>query len=31
MSKIAWYKVIVERLYLIDNSLGMGHRDEVPI
>ncbi len=29
MRKIAWYKVIPERLYFIDNSLGLGHRDEV--
>ncbi len=29
MSKIAWYKVIPARLYFIDNSLGLGHRDEV--
>lgn len=29
MSKIAWYKVVPERLYFIDNSLGLGHRDEV--
>ena len=31
MSKIAWYKVVPERLYFIDNSLGLGHRDEVPL
>lgn len=31
MSKIAWYKVTPERLYFIDNSLGLGHRDEVPL
>jgi uncharacterized protein YhbP (UPF0306 family) len=31
MSKIAWYKVVPKRLYLIDNSLGLGHRDEVPL
>ncbi len=29
MSKIAWYKVVPERLYFIDNSLGLGRRDEV--
>lgn len=29
MSKIGWYKVVPERLYFIDNSLGLGHRDEV--
>lgn len=31
MSKIGWYKVQPKRLYFIDNSLGLGHRDEVPI
>jgi len=31
MSKVAWYKVVPERFYLIDNSLGLGHRDEVPL
>lgn len=31
MSKIAWYKVVPERLYFIDNSLGLGHRDEVTL
>ncbi len=30
MNSIAWYKVIPDRFYLIDNSLGLGHRDEVP-
>ncbi|MFQ5611612.1 MAG: pyridoxamine 5'-phosphate oxidase family protein [Anaerolineae bacterium] len=31
MRKIAWYKIVPERLYFIDNSLGLGHRDEVPL
>ena len=31
MSRIAWYKITPDRLYLIDNSLGFGHRDEVPL
>ena len=31
MSKIGWYKVLPERLYMIDNSLGLGHRDQVPV
>jgi uncharacterized protein YhbP (UPF0306 family) len=31
MSRIAWYKIVPERLYFIDNSLGLGHRDEVPL
>jgi hypothetical protein len=31
MSRIAWYKVTPSRLYFIDNALGLGHRDEVPL
>jgi uncharacterized protein YhbP (UPF0306 family) len=31
MSKVAWYRLVPERLYFIDNSLGLGHRDEVPL
>lgn len=31
MSRIAWYKVVPTRLYFIDNSLGLGHRDGVPL
>lgn len=31
MSQVAWYKVLPTRLYFIDNSLGFGHRDEVPL
>ncbi len=31
MRKIAWYKVVPKRLYFIDNSLGLGHRDEVSL
>ncbi len=30
MSRIVWYKVVPTRLYFIDNTLGLGHRDEVP-
>ena len=29
LSRICWYKVIPQRLYFIDNSLGLGHREEV--
>ena len=31
MSKIGWYKIVPEKMYFIDNSLGLGHRDEVRI
>jgi uncharacterized protein YhbP (UPF0306 family) len=29
MNKIGWYKIVPARLYFIDNSLGLGHRDLV--
>jgi len=29
MARVEWYKVTPSRLYLIDNSRGLGHRDEV--
>jgi uncharacterized protein YhbP (UPF0306 family) len=31
MTHIAWYKLTPTRLYFIDNSLGLGHRDEIPL
>lgn len=31
MSRIIWYRLTPRRLYFIDNSLGLGHRDEVPL
>jgi hypothetical protein len=31
MSRIVWYRVLPARLFFIDNSLGLGHRDEVPL
>ena len=31
MNEIAWYKLTPDRFYLIDNSLGLGHRDGVPL
>ena len=31
MSRIVWYKVVPTRMYFIDNTLGLGHRDEVPL
>lgn len=30
MSGVKWYRLAVESLYFIDNSLGFGHRDQVP-
>jgi uncharacterized protein YhbP (UPF0306 family) len=29
LAKVRWYKVVPQRLYFIDNSAGLGHRDEV--
>jgi len=29
MAKVRWYKVVPHSVYFIDNSLGLGHRDEV--
>ncbi|ABB32342.1 pyridoxamine 5'-phosphate oxidase-related FMN-binding protein [Geobacter metallireducens RCH3] len=31
MAKVRWYKVVPHRLYFIDNSLGLGNRDEVDL
>jgi uncharacterized protein YhbP (UPF0306 family) len=29
LAKVRWYKVVPRRVYFIDNSRGLGHRDEV--
>lgn len=31
LSDIDWYRLTPERLYLIDNSKGFGHRDEIDL
>ncbi|GLI39327.1 pyridoxamine 5'-phosphate oxidase family protein [Geobacter hydrogenophilus] len=31
MAKVRWYKVVPHRCFFIDNSLGLGHRDEVDV
>jgi uncharacterized protein len=31
LARIAWYRIQPTRLYFIDNSLGLGHGDEVPL
>ncbi len=31
LERIAWYELVPERCYLIDNSKGFGHRDEIPL
>ena len=29
LAKIRWYRLVPERQYFIDNSVGFGHRDEI--
>ena len=29
LAKVRWYKIVPQRIYFIDNSLGLGHRDEL--
>ena len=31
LERIAWFELIPERCFFIDNSRGFGHRDEIPI
>jgi len=31
LAKVRWYKVVPLRLYFIDNSAGLGHRDEIDL
>jgi uncharacterized protein YhbP (UPF0306 family) len=31
LTKVNWYQLTPSRLYYIDNSLGFGHREEVPL
>jgi uncharacterized protein YhbP (UPF0306 family) len=31
LAKVNWYRLRPRRLYFIDNSLGLGHRDEVGV
>lgn len=31
MAGIRWYRVVPDRLYFIDNSKGLGHRDDIPL
>ena len=31
LDRIAWFELVPERCYLIDNSRGFGHRDEIPL
>ena len=31
LAKINWYVCVPSRMFFIDNSLGLGHRDEIAI
>ncbi|HIJ86071.1 MAG TPA: pyridoxamine 5'-phosphate oxidase [Desulfuromonadales bacterium] len=31
LAKVRWYKIVPQRMYFIDNSLGLGNRDEIAI
>lgn len=31
LAKVRWYKVVPRRIYFIDNSAGLGHRDEIDL
>jgi uncharacterized protein YhbP (UPF0306 family) len=31
LAKVTWYELVPARLFLVDNALGFGHRDEISI
>jgi uncharacterized protein YhbP (UPF0306 family) len=31
LDKVAWYTLTPDRLFFIDNSVGLGHRDRIPL
>lgn len=31
LARVRWYKVVPDHLYFIDNSVGLGHRDEISV
>ncbi len=31
LEKITWYELVARRCFFVDNSLGFGHRDEIPL
>ncbi len=31
LAKVRWYKIVPQRLYFIDNSFGLGSRDEIKL
>jgi len=31
LDRVAWYELVPERCFFVDNSQGFGHRDEIPL
>jgi hypothetical protein len=31
LAKVRWYKVVPQRMYFIDNSVGLGSREEIAL
>jgi len=31
LAKVRWYKIVPQKMYFIDNSLGLGNRDEIEL
>ncbi len=31
LARVNWYRFVPERMFFIDNSKGLGHRDEIPL
>lgn len=31
LAKVRWYRIVPQRVYFIDNSIGLGHRDEIDL
>lgn len=31
LARVNWYRLVVSKLYFIDNSKGLGHRDEISV
>jgi len=31
LEQVAWYELVPERCFFVDNARGFGHRDEIPL
>jgi len=31
LARVRWYRIVPQHLYFVDNTFGLGHRDEVPL